>query len=370
MRIANLGIRWCASLAVLVGATALAACGGSEQGAAPPTGETTLNDAATTETAATGDREPLVLGISLTDLTPYHVAMVDDINATLTEVGGQALEPAVNNFDAGKQVSDIRNLITAGANALFVTTADSRALAPAISDANDKGIPVVAVDEPIETGGIFITVRANNIAMAEQACQEMGQRMNGEGTVLSLQGDLATGTGRDRTDGFAACMAKNFPDITVVGRPTEWDTTKAANIMQTILTTNADLAGVYMQSDTLFLAPVLAALERAGRTATVGEPGHVVVVGIDGTPQTLQAIRDGAVDATVSQPIGEYASLGVEYADMALAGDTPALGPTDHGSEIVEDGQNGLTDFLEAPLVTQENVDDESLWGNTVSGDG
>jgi ABC-type sugar transport system substrate-binding protein len=200
--------------------------------------------------------------------------------------------------------------------------------------------------------------------MGETACQAMGDELGGKGKVLSLEGDPATANGRDRTQGFAECMAESFPDIEVIGRPTKWETERAGNATQTVLSANPDLAGIYLQSETLFLAPVVAALENAGKDAKAGEPGHVVLVGIDGTPQALDAVREGQMDAVVSQPIDLYAKYGVFYNQAAQEGKTFKPGPTDHNSEIVEVGGT-LTDLLEAPLVTKENVDEENLWGNS-----
>jgi hypothetical protein len=54
------------------------------------------------------------------------------------------------------------------------------------------------------------------------------------------------------------------------------------------------------------------------------------------------------------------------YAKAALAGRTFQPGPTDHGSVIVSYGEHNLEDQLPAPLVTRANVDDKSLWGNSL----
>ena len=48
-----------------------------------------------------------------------------------------------------------------------------------------------------------------------------------------------------------------------------------------------------------------------------------------------------------------------------MAGQTFKPGPTDHQSNIITI-PNGLEDQLPAPLVTKDNVDDTSLWGNQV----
>jgi ABC-type sugar transport system substrate-binding protein len=343
--------RAAAALAVLGLALGIAACGDDD-------------DSSGNGTGAGQKTDQLKLGVSFTALTPYDVVMDSYIKKEVEAVGGEELGPVANNFDAGKQITDIRSLITSGANGLFIRPADSKALGSAIDFANEKKASIVVVDDVVEGGGVFMNVKADNVLMGETACEAMGDALDGKGKVLSLEGDPGTANGRDRTSGFADCMAENYPDIEVIGRPTKWETERAANATQTVLGANPDLAGIYLQSETLFLAPVVAALKNAGKDAKVGEPGHVVLVGIDGTPQALDAIRSGQMDAVVSQPIDLYAKYGVFYNKAAQEGKTFKAGPTDHGSEIVEIGGT-LTDLLEAPLVTNDNVDQENLWGNS-----
>ncbi len=65
-------------------------------------------------------------------------------------------------------------------------------------------------------------------------------------------------------------------------------------------------------------------------------------------------------------PPTSYAKYGLFYIKAALAGQTFKPGPTDHGSTIVQRAPGILEDQLPAPLVTKSNVDDKSLWGNTI----
>lgn len=305
------------------------------------------------------------IGVSLTNFSPYYVVIYNNIKTEQQKSGGgSVLQPAINGFDAGKQVTDIRNLITAGADTLYVVPANNKALGPALSYAGSRKIPVVVIDDQVQTGKVYVNVRADNVLMADKACRAMGKFLKGEGKVLSLMGDQATTNGRDRTVGFNRCMKLRYPNIEVISRPTQWNTTKAADAIQAVLTANPDLGGIYLQSETLFLAPAVSILKAKGLTAKAGQPGHVVLVGIDGTPQMLKAIRAETADAVVSQPIPDYAKWGVKYLEMAKTGKKLKLGKTSHGSTIVRAPGGNVTDLLSAPLVTKANVGDPSLWGN------
>ena len=53
----------------------------------------------------------------------------------------------------------------------------------------------------------------------------------------------------------------------------------------------------------------------------------------------------------------------MQYLQDARAGKKLIAGPTDHDSTVV-DVEGYLVDQLPAPVVTKENVDDPTLWGN------
>ncbi|WP_233604634.1 substrate-binding domain-containing protein [Micromonospora sp. HM5-17] len=139
----------------------------------------------------------------------------------------------------------------------------------------------------------------------------------------------------------------------------------AGAALQTRLAQRPDINGIYMQAGDVFLAPALQVLKSKNLLVPPTDPKHIVVVSNDGIPQEFEAIRRGEIDATVSQPADLYAKWALYYAKAAAEGKTFQPRPTDHGSTIIDVG-NGLEDQLPAPLVTRENVDDPTLWGNQI----
>jgi ribose transport system substrate-binding protein len=321
---------------------------------------------ATVFCAAAAHAEEFTMGYSVGFLTdPFQAIQVDLTMAEAEKAGLKTLPVANANGDAGKQITDFHNLIAQGAEGIIVVPTDSDAIVPALSYAAQQSVPVVAIDIGPSGGETAMIVRADNIRMGEDACQEMGKALGGKGKVLSMMGDQATTNGRDRTTGFNQCMAENFPEIEVIEQPTYWKTDRATSVAQTVVTSTPDLAGIYMQSDAVMLAGVLNVLKSAGRQTKVGEPEHIYLVSIDGTPYALEQIRAGLLDAAISQPLNLYVKYGLQYLQEAVAGETFAAGPTDHDSRI-EDFNGNMMDLLPAPVVTAANVDDQTLWANQV----
>lgn len=311
--------------------------------------------------AATDSSGPQI-GFSQAFLTdPFQVKMA-------RQIVGQAEDQSINLLpavdaagDPAKQNDDINTLLGRNIKGLLVTVADADAVAPVLSRAASQNVPVVAVDLA-PAGEVSMIVQADNVLMADSACRVLGDQMGGSGVALNLQGDLRVTNGRERSDGFTQCMAEDFPGITIVSKPFDWSPEKCVEQVQTVLSTT-QIDGIYMASEIGCLAAVRKALESQGRWVPAGEPGHLPTVGIDGSAEALEAVRAGTVDAVISQPMNEYAKWAVHYVKAASAGETFEVGPTDHGSRIVEDGPS-LKDLLPAPTVTLDNVDDPSLWGN------
>jgi len=311
------------------------------------------------------DDGTLKLGISVPTLdTPFFTVLINSAKAEAKAQGGSVLQTANAKRDSGQQVTDFRNLITAGANVILAGVVDREAIKPALDYAASKDVPVVIVDDAPAAGEVYAVVKADNEGMGAAAADELAKLSGSKGgKVLSLDGGLETTNGRDRANGFKdQVKAKNYP-FDLISQTANWDGPTSGNVMSTVLSQNPDLAGVYLATDTLYLDPVASALKGRGRYVKAGEPKHIPLVAIDGGTGALDAIRAGTLDATISQPVDNYAKFGVQYLKQALDGKKMTEGPTDHDSEVTKT-EGYFLDLLPAPVVTKENVDDKSLWGN------
>jgi len=295
------------------------------------------------------------------------------------EYGSQlSLELKTTNSqnDVANLTANVQTMISQGVKGVVMAPQDTAAITPTLQQLADKKIPVVSVDTRPDQGNVYMVVRADNRAYGEKACHFLGTKLGGKGKVVMLQGDLASINGRDRTEAFNDCMKSDYPDITVFGEATNWDANTAAQKLQTRLTANPDIKGIYMQSS-FALAGTLQLLRQRGLLVPAADPKHVFIVSNDGIPEELDKIRSGEIDATVSQPADLFAKYALQYVKDAIAGKKPKAGKTDHDSTIVAVRDGLMEDQLAAPLVTADGgsfgpvdsvtVDDRSLWGNNKS---
>lgn len=286
---------------------------------------------------------------------------------------GITIKTTNSQNDVAKLIANTQTFISQGVKGVVMAPQDTAAIGPSLAQLAAKKIPVVTIDTRPDTGKVVMVVRADNRAYGVNACQFLGAKLGGKGKVIMFEGDLASINGRDRTEAFQDCMKTNFPGITVFGEATEWKGDVAAAKFQTRLASDPDIKGVYMESSFAF-AGTLQVLRQHNLLVPPSDPKHVFVVSNDGIPEELQAIRDGQIDATVSQPADLYAKYGLYHLKAAIDGKTFQPGPTDHNSTIIKVRDGLLEDQLPAPLVTADGAtiagqktlryDDSSLWGN------
>jgi simple sugar transport system substrate-binding protein/ribose transport system substrate-binding protein len=289
---------------------------------------------------------------------------------------GLDLKTTNSQNDVAKLTANAQTFISQGVKGVAMAPQDTAAIAPTLEQLAAKKIPVVTVDTRPDSGNVFMVVRADNRAYGQKACKFLGDKLGGKGKVVMLQGDLASINGRDRTEAFNDCMKADYPAITVFGEATNWDGAVAAQKLQTDLTANPDIKGVYMQSS-FALSGTLQVLKQKNLLVGPKDPKHVFVVSNDGIPEELKNIAEGTIDATVSQPADLYAKYALQYLKAAIDGKTFAPGKTDHDSTIIQVRDGLLEDQLSAPLVTSDGGtyggvaslknDDKSLWGNQLS---
>jgi ribose transport system substrate-binding protein len=242
------------------------------------------------------------------------------------------------------QTGQVDDLITKKVSALMVSPANSQEIVPAVRRANEANIPVVAVDGIVAPGAKVVTyVGFDNAAGAKVAADYLVQHHAKK--ILELQGAQGEYHAQLRHKGLMEGLAAD-PGVKVISRPAEWLAEKAQSMTADALTADPTIDAIFSHNDEM-IRGIVAGLKQIGKFKKPGEEGHIMIVGIDGTPLALQRIRNGEEDATVQQDPFVMGALAVDSAVNSLAGK-----------------ESPPQQLLPPTLVTKDNVDTPTLWGN------
>lgn len=234
-----------------------------------------------------------VIGVSL--LARQH-EFYRDLESTLQSEAtkhGFELLIASADFDLGKQSAQVEDFIVRRVDAIILCPVDSRGIAPAIKKAQNAAIPVFTADIAAEEGEVVCHIASDNLAGGRMAAEYLAKLLNGKGEVALITHPNVM-SALDRVQGFKEAIAA-FPEVKIAAEVSgEGVRDKAMPAAVDILQAHPELDGIFGINDDSALG-ALDALQQLQRT-------EVVIVGYDGMPQALDAIRKGtALKADVVQ---------------------------------------------------------------------
>ena len=294
----------------------LAACNRSEQ-------------PAKSGSAANASGKPTIAFVMKTLNNPFFIDMQRGAEEQAKKSGATLIVQAADReIDVERQMQIIENLIERKVSALCITPSGSREIVPVIVKANKAKIPVLIVDTRADekalaaAGGKVATfIGSDKYDGGKIAGAFMAEKLGGKGNVVVLEGIPGHETGDERLRGFREVIAKS-PGITIVAsQPANWERDQGFNVFQNILQANPNVNGLFACSDLMALG-AMEAIAAAGKT------GKIVVIGFDALPEAREAIKKGAMAATVAQFASRMGSTAVEYAEKLLKGERiPAYTP-------------------------------------------
>ena len=151
---------------------------------------------------------------------------------------------ADRNGGPAEQAADIRNLISAGANAIVINPSSSTALNSVIAQAAARGIKVVSVDQRV-TAPQAHNVTNDQVAYGRIGATWLFKQLHGHGNVVEMRGIAGVPADTDRHTGFRQAL-KKFPGIHVVKSTfTGWQFAPGGKQMLDILNSGVKVDGVW-----------------------------------------------------------------------------------------------------------------------------
>lgn len=268
----------------------------------------------------------------------------------------------VADNDAGKQASDIKDLIAAGVDVMVISPMDSSAILSSIKECHEIGIPVITTsrqENPEATGAekADVFVGLDSVDQAYTTGTAIFDKMLADGYKaedihpINMVGDLADENAVNRSNGFKKAAEER--GITIVQDiPFEWDTEKCLSLLSAALVAHPEVNCIFVPSDS-HLPSAQSAMERNGVWHKYGEEGYVYLCSQDGSIEGLPYVRDGYCLANTSYDHWPVVQKVVEEVVLLAGGGTP----------------ENAVEMISGRVVTPENVDTlENLWGIELAG--
>ncbi|MER6075519.1 substrate-binding domain-containing protein [Streptomyces sp. NPDC001817] len=252
------------------------------------------------------------MGLSLSTLNnPFFVQIRAGALAEAKKLGVDLTVTDAQN-DASQQANQLQNFTSSGLGAIIVNPVDSDAAGNSVKAADKARIPVIAVDRGVNKADVAALVASDNVAGGELAAKTIAEKLGGKGRIVILQGQAGTSAARERAQGFANGL-RAYPGIQVVAQqPADFDRTKGLDVMSNLLQAHPDVQGVIAANDEMALGAIKALGSKAGKS--------VQVVGFDGTPDGLTAVKNGTLYASVAQQPTQLGRIAVDNALKAVHG--------------------------------------------------
>lgn len=328
----------CATV-ILVMSTGLAFTGGQAEGE---------EEEGIPEEIRIGWVPPDITGVFAT-ATEYFERSAEDAREAGIDVEIDTQSPATH-VDFGEQVDIIDDLVARNIDAIAISPTEVEVVIPALQAANDAGIPLVIVNllEPIEGVEAASYVGFSNVDAGRVSGYALldflgGPGVLGEGETVDYEGFLdlefwedlyadvspadADISGRvaiiegiagghfseRRLEGFHEVIDP-FEDIEVVTTlPADWNREKAVDVTEDILEAHDNLDAIWAASNEMGIG-AQTVLEREG------VDDQIKVITNDGTPESVDMIREGRLVAETWHGFPEWGWYGTRFAVMAVLG--------------------------------------------------
>lgn len=323
----------------------------------------------------------LVFGMTGRDMTPpYARAMEAGAEKKAGELGVKLI-PKDSQNDVLKQMSHMDSFLVMGIDGLlFEGTIDTRAIVKAVEKFNQKGIPIVALDNCPEGGKVAYWVSFDIADASRKAGQSfikgIKEKHDGKvpkGIILEITGALGDAFSDECTKGLHSVLTR-YSQLKIIQGEGKWNNIDSFKRTSDLMMRYKDeVVGIYVHTPDIMGQGVAQAVEKAGLN-----PSDYAISGICMGPEGRELIKEGKIYSIVQQPAMAAAQMGVQILYDIVTGkkDMPASGEVitsenAHWSPakvIANPRCHGLMIKLNAPVVPFEATpDDPRLWENILT---
>lgn len=231
------------------------------------------------------------------------------------------VEYADANWDSSKQLSQVEDFVAKNVDMIAICSVDAEAVKPAIKIANDAKIPILAFTNAVGTDpsgkydGLVSYVGQNEV-MSGETCGKMAIELLGEkgGNYVMIEGQPGTPPQRNRSEGFTKAVSAQANIKEVYKQTGKWSKEEAMKIVEDLIQKKTDINLIFCHDDNMAVGAGTALKE-------AGLKDKVFVIGLGGSKEGLQAIKDGLIDRTTYMAASEEGYKAIETCAKFLNGE-------------------------------------------------
>lgn len=277
----------------------------------------------------------------------YWQTAVAGFKKAAAEYGVTAKVTGPDNYDSQAELAEFQKAVAAKPAGILISVSDAAVLQPAIDAAINAGVPVITVDSDAAGSRRLYFIGTNNLEAGRLGGRRVVEKLSGKGNVVFF-----TFAGQPNTDerlkGFRDVFSA-YPGIKVAEViDIKGDTIKAFDrTRQLAALTGPKKIDAFVCLDSESGKMAADAIKRTGDTSRI-------LVAWDIIPDTLQGIKDGAIDSTVAQKPYTMGYVGLKALDEVFHNP-----PAQLGKDYASDSFSPYPVFVDTgtSLVDKSNVD-------------
>jgi ribose transport system substrate-binding protein len=290
-------------------------------------------------------QEKIKIGFLPGVVDPFYQVMQLGVEKAAKDLGIEVVTQIPPTWGVEAQTPLLNAMIARGdLNYIITAPVDKDQMVPTLQAALDAGIKIITVDTFLGDGDYVngpVTfpisyIGSDNVEGGRISARGLAKAIGGKGTVYINSTNPNVSSVEGREQGFKEVMAKEFPDIKVVGPDYNLDdANKAAQQTAAVIEQNPDLAGVFGTN-------VFSAQGAGNAVVNAGLGGHVQVVAYDATKDAIESLNKGDVSLVLAQKPFDMGYMAVEFAAADNAGVTSLPKRVQTGFAIID--KDNVTD--------------------------
>jgi ribose transport system substrate-binding protein len=293
------------------------------------------------------DKKEVFYLISVNSSMPYWQTVASGFNKAAAEYKVTANVAGPDNYDPQAELAELQKAVAAKPAGILIQASDASILKPGIDAAIAAGVPVITVDSDAQDSRRLYFIGTNNLEAGRLGGKHLAQKLGGKGNVVffSFLGQPNTD---DRLKGFKDALAA-YPGIKIVDVVDTKSDRNAAfdRTQQYMALSGPQKIDAYVSLASTSSKGVADAVKR-------GNGSDRIVMTWDVSPDTLDAIKGGGIEATITQKPFTMGYIGLKALDEVFHNPPAQLGRDNsadsfsHYPEFVDTGTS---------LVDKSNVD-------------